>query len=148
MEKTMTAEAEILAKIYKNVKMGVESVSKLLPKVTDGEFKTKLTDQLQGYEGFASRAKTMLCQKGEEAKEETPMTKFWTSVGIAMNTMIDASSSHIAEMMIEGSTMGITDTTKIINEYEGDPNCKAAVELAREVVKFEQNNIEIMKKYL
>ena len=148
MEKTMTAEAEILAKIYKNVKMGAESVTKLLPKVADGEFKTKLTEQLNGYEEFASKAKTLLCQKGEVAKEETPMTKFWTRVGIAMNTMIDASSSHIAEMMIEGSTMGITDTTKIINEYENQPDCEAAVDLARDIVRFEQNNIEIMKKYL
>ena len=76
------------------------------------------------------------------------MTKFWASVGIAMNTMIDASSSHLAEMVIEGSTMGITDTTKVINEYENDPECREAVELARKIVKFEQDNIEIMKKYL
>ena len=148
MEKTMTGEAEILAKIYKNMKMGTESVTKLLPKVHDGEFKTKLTDQLQGYEQYAAKAKARLCEKGEEAQDEKPMVKFWASVGIAMNTMIDTSSSHIAEMIIEGSTMGITDTTKIINEYEGKPECKEAIELARDIVKFEQNNIEIMKNFL
>ena len=148
MESTMTSQAEILAKLYKNMKMGVESVTKLLPKVHDGEFKSRLTDQLDGYEEFASKAKTMLCQMGETAKDEKPMVKFWSSVGIAMNTMIDASSSHIAEMIIEGSTMGITDTTKIINEYENNPECKDAVDLARDIVKFEQNNIEIMKNYL
>ena len=148
MEKTMSADSEILAKLYKNVKMGVDSITKLLPKVNDDEFKSKLTDQLNGYEQYATKAKALLCNRGEEAKEETPMTKFWTGVGIAMNTMIDASSSHVAEMMIEGSTMGITDTTKIINEYEGNPDCNEAVKLARDLVKFEQNNIEIMKKYL
>jgi hypothetical protein len=62
--------------------------------------------------------------------------------------MSDASSSHLAEMVIEGSTMGITDTTKVINEYESDPECREAVELARKIVRFEQDNIEIMKKYL
>ena len=46
MEKTMTADSEIIAKLYKNVKMGADSITKLLPKVTDGEFKTKLTDQM------------------------------------------------------------------------------------------------------
>ena len=148
MEKTMTGEAEITAKIYKNMKMGVGSVTKILPKVHDGEFKTKLNDQLKGYEEFASKAKAMLSQMGQEATEEKAMVKFWASVGIAMNTMMDTSSSHIAEMIIEGSTMGITDTTKIINEYENKPDCKNAVELARDIVKFEQNNIEIMKNYL
>jgi len=148
MEKTMSADSEIIAKIYKNVKMGVDSVTKLLPKVSDEEFKTKLTDQLNGYEEYAAKAKALLCNRGEEAKEETPMVKFWSSVGIAMNTMMDASSSHIAEMIIEGSTMGITDTTRIINEYEGKPECKEAVELARDIVAFEQKNIEVMKNYL
>lgn len=148
MEKTMSADSEILAKLYKNAKMGADSIEKLLPKVSDDDFKQKLTEQLGGYEEYAKKTKALLCNRGEEAKEETPMTKFWTGVGIAMNTMIDASSSHVAEMMIEGSTMGITDTTKIVNEYEGNPECKEAVALAREIVKFEQNNIEIMKKYL
>jgi len=148
MEKTMSADSEIIAKIYKNVKMGVDSVTKLLPKVSDEEFKTKLTNQLNGYEEYAAKAKALLCNRGEEAKEETPMVKFWSSVGIAMNTMMDASSSHIAEMIIEGSTMGITDTTRIINEYEGKPECKEAVELARDIVAFEQKNIEVMKNYL
>lgn len=148
MEKTMTGEAEILAKIYKNMKMGVESVSKLMPKVSDSELKAKLTEQLSGYDSFASKAKVALCQLGEEAKEETPMTKFWASMGIAMNTIIDTSSSHIAEMMIEGSTMGITDTTKLLNEYKGKGECEGAIKLAEEIIKFEQNNIEIMKKYL
>ncbi|MBR2474263.1 MAG: hypothetical protein IKB51_04470 [Clostridia bacterium] len=148
MEKTISADSEIIAKIYKNVKMGVDSVTKLLPKVSDEEFKTKLTDQLNGYEEYAAKAKALLCNRGEEAKEETPMVKFWSSVGIAMNTMMDASSSHIAEMIIEGSTMGITDTTRIINEYEGKPECKEAVELARDIVAFEQKNIEVMKNYL
>ena len=148
MKKTITAECEILAKLYKNAKMGADSVTKLLPKVSDGEFKIKLNDQLDGYEKYAAKTKTMLCTRGEEAKEEAPLTKFWSSIGIAMNTVIDASSSHVAEMMIEGSTMGITDTTKIINEYESDPACKEAIDLCREIVKFEQSNIEVMKKYL
>ena len=148
MEKTMTASSEILAKLYKNEKMGADSIEKLITKTSDGDFKEKLQAQKNGYDEYASKVKALLCKNGEMAKEEAPMTKFWASVGIAMNTMIDASSSHLAEMVIEGSTMGITDTTKVINEYESDPECREAVELARKIVKFEQDNIEIMKKYL
>lgn len=148
MEKTMTAQCEIAAKIYKNMKMGSDSIEKLLDKVQDGQLKSAMMKQLNGYESFASKAKMMLSDNGEEAKEESPMTKFWATVGMKMNTMMDSSVSHIAEMMIEGSTMGITDTTKIINEYEGKEECRDAVTLARDIVKFEQGNIEVMKKYL
>ena len=148
MEKTMTAQCEIAAKIYKNMKMGSDSVAKLLDKVQDGSFKSAMMKQLNGYESFAAKAKMMLSDNGEEAKEESPMTKFWATVGMKMNTLMDSSVSHIAEMMIEGSTMGITDTTKIINEYEGKSECADALALARDIVKFEQSNIEVLKKYL
>ncbi len=148
MEKTMTAKCEIAAKLFKNTKMGSDSIAKLLDKVADNRLKTQMMKQMNGYESFAAKAKMMLADNGEEAKEESPMTKFWATVGMKMNTLMDSSPSHIAEMMIEGSTMGITDTTKIINEYEGNPECTDAVELARDIVKFEQKNIEEMKKYL
>jgi hypothetical protein len=51
-------------------------------------------------------------------------------------------------MMIEGSTMGVTDTTKVIHEYEGNPECRDVLDLARDIVKFEEQNIEDMKKFL
>ena len=148
MEKTTTAEKEILTKLYKNAKMGEDSVSKLLTKVSDAALRKSMTEQKEAYCGYAKKIKALLSARGEEAKEETPLTKFWSSIGITMNTIMDASASHVAEMMIEGSTMGVTDTTKLINEYEKAPDCKEAIELAREIVRFEQDNIEKMKKYL
>lgn len=148
MEKTMTASCEISAKLYKNMKMGTDSIIKLLDKVAEGEFRDKLLKQMNGYADFAEKAKGMLTECGEKAEEESPLTRFWATVGMKMNTLIDSSVSHLAQMMIEGSTMGITDTTKIINEYESNDECKCALKLARDIVKFEQDNIEVMKKYL
>ena len=148
MEKTMNAQCEIATKLYKNMKMGSDSVAKLLDKIADGQFKSAMMKQLNGYESFAAKAKMYLADHGKEAKEESPMTKFWATVGMKMNTLMDSSVSHIAEMMIEGSTMGITDTTKIINEYESNPECRDAVALARDIVRFEQSNIETLKKFL
>lgn len=46
MQQTKTREAEMLEELYKNVKMGSDSIIKLLGKVSDGKFKTDLTDQL------------------------------------------------------------------------------------------------------
>ena len=60
--------------------------------------------------------------------------------------MMDASTGHIAEMMIDGSNMGITDTTKLLNNY--DTRDSDAVRLARDVVRFEEHNLETMKRYL
>lgn len=36
---------------------------------------------------------------------------------INLNTLVNKTSSHISEMLIQGSTMGIIDITKRIKEY-------------------------------
>jgi hypothetical protein len=63
-----------------------------------------------------------------------------------MNTLTDSSTTHIAEMMIEGSTMGITDITKILNHL--DHADAGAKELAEEYLDCERKHIASMKKYL
>ncbi len=144
MEKTN----EILEHIYKNVKMGSDSITSLLPKVKDDRMISDLTTQLTGYEDFACRAANMLKDSGVHPEEEGLMKKIPAKAGIAMNMAMDPSNSHIAEMMIQGSSMGIVDMTKYINAAKRVTISKEAVDLAGEVVSFEENNIERLKAYL
>jgi translation initiation factor 2B subunit (eIF-2B alpha/beta/delta family) len=76
------------------------------------------------------------------------MTRLSARMGVALNTMIDSTTSHIAEMMIQGSNMGITDMTKLLNDHTAHGTAKKAAELAREVIAFEEENLERLKKYL
>ena len=46
------------------------------------------------------------------------MAKMSAQMGIAMKTMRDASSRNLAQMMIEGNHMGVTDLTMAIKEAE------------------------------
>ena len=128
--------------------MGSDSIIKLLDKVSDGKFKTDLTDQLNGYEGFAAKAKARLKEMGEEAKEENIMVKFWSGVGMAMSTLTDSTDSHIAELIAEGSTMGITDGIKLLREYENTNVSEGALKLVRDVIEFEERNFERAKSYI
>ena len=148
MQELKTKEAEMLEQLYKNVKMGSDSIVKLLPKVSDGSFKTDLTDQLNGYESLATDIKARLKEMGAEAKEENAMVKLWSNIGISVNAMMDSTDSHLAQMIAEGSNMGITDSIKLLREYENTNVSEAALRLVREVIKFEENNLERAKKYL
>ena len=66
------------------------------------------------------------------------------SVGI--NTMISNTPSHIADMLIKGSTMGVTEMTKSLNSYkDADPDIQA---LADRFIKLEQDNIDRLMKFL
>ncbi len=148
MQETMTKEAELLEQVYKNVKMGSDSIVKLLGKVSDSNFKTDLTDQLNGYESIAAKAKKRLKEMGAEAKEENVMVKLWSGIGMAMSTFTDSTDSHIAQLVAEGSTMGITDGIKLLRDYENTSVSESALKLVREVIKFEENNLERAKSYI
>ena len=138
----------MLDQLYKNVKMGSDSIIRLLGKVSDGKFKSDLTDQLNGYEGFAAKAKARLKEMGSEAKEENPVTKLWANIGMTMSTLTDSTDSHLAQLVAEGSTMGITDGIKLLREYENTDVSEGALKLVREVIEFEERNLERAKRYI
>lgn len=146
--KEMIREEDFLSEIYKNTKMGADSIINLLPKVKDDGIRSLMTMQLDGYERYAARAQAALEARGEEAKEENVMTRLGARMGMAFNTMLDSTTGHIAEMMIEGSNMGITDMTKLLNNFGVGNGDSEAVRLAREVVRFEEHNLEMLKPYL
>ena len=147
-EKHIAGEAYFMSEIYKNTKMGADAIINLLPHVREDGLRSAMTRQLDGYEKYAARAAAHLTGEGITPKEEGWFTRFSARIGMAFNTMLDDSGSHIAEMMIEGSNMGITDLVKLLNHYESTGDADEAVRLAHEVVEFEQHNLEVMKRYL
>ena len=144
--KEKITEESFLGAIYKNAKMGADSIIDLMPRVQNDALRSAMTLQLDGYERYAAAASRVLKERGVTAKEENLMVRMGAKMGIAFNTMLSVTTSHIAELMIEGSNMGITDTTKLLNNYKTADS--DAVRLAREVVAFEERNIEIMKGFL
>ena len=59
---------------------------------------------------------------------------------------MNSTTSHLAEMMIRGSNMGMTSLWKVMNHT---PEAgEKTVSLAKELMDFEENNIKELKKYL
>ena len=149
MEKKHTSgNAEMLDKMYKNVKMGSDSMVNILPKVKDEALKAELTSQLDKYEYYSKQVAGMIYDEGGTPKEENILTKAGSKIGIEMNTMMDSTPSHLAEMVIEGATMGMTDMTKILREYENKSCSESAMKLAKEIAEFEDKSVDALKKYL
>ena len=148
-EKEKTAvNAEMLDRMYKNVKMGSDSMIDIISKVRDDGLRRELTSQLERYEAYGKKVSDMIYDEGGRPKEENILTKMSSKIGMAMNTMTDSTSSHLAEMVIEGATMGMTDMTKIVREYENKPCGEAQLKLARDIAAFESDSIENLKKFL
>lgn len=143
-----TATATLLTAVYKNVKMAVDSLLNLMPKVGDESLKNDMTVQLSVYEGFASRTAKLLAREGAKPQEEGVITKLSAKMGMAMNTLRDSSTSHIAEMIIEGSVMGVNDLTKQLHEAKKRGVTGEALHLAEHLCEYEEKIAEDFKAYL
>ena len=126
--------------------MGDESLNTLLPKVQDTQLKQELEKQKSGYADFCQKIQAELQNHQAVLQEPSMMNKLMADMGVKMNAMKDKTKSHIADMMIQGSTMGISASTKGLHSCKNaDP---AVRKIAEDIVAFEQQNIEKMKTYL
>jgi len=142
----MNENIEMLNYVYQNAEMGKTTIEQILKEVKDLEFRDVLKEQLKDYEYVASQCDDLLNVGGKLPKGIDVMPKIMSYFKIKMDTLKDDTSSHIAEMMINGSTMGITDITKNLNKYSNvDNNVK---DLSSRLLKIEQDNIETLKPYL
>ena len=145
-----SATAELLERLHKTVRMGADSTMALLPK-PDKEatgLKSELTVCLDGYEKFTHRIEALLREGGEQALNDSLWNKMTAKVGVAMSTLTDTSPSHLASMVIEGATMSMKDSIKLLREFENTDASEASLALVRDVIAFEEKNIEQFKRYL
>ncbi len=142
----MIQEEEMLKYICQNAEMGRDGIAHVVKIAEDPEFRRVLETQQAEYQETYNTADKMLQQRGEKPAASNPMAKMASYVTSSVKTLNDHSPSRIAEMMIQGSTMGITKMIKRINEYDGQN--EEILKLARKQVKTEQANIEEMKKFL
>lgn len=138
----------LLDEMYKNVKMGADSIVNVMPSVEDKTLREELTAQLERYGEYAHKIEDILYSDGSSPKEEGMITKMSSKLGIKFNTMMDSTSTHISEMIIEGATMGVTNMTRLLREYENTSCPEKILSLARDIIEYEEATIETMKKFL
>jgi len=142
----MNKDTELLNFIHQNAEMGKNTMTQLIAITDDPSFREKLSQQLEDYNRVCMATNVLLQSDGHETKGLSPLTKFSTYISVNMNTMSDKSPSHISEMLIQGSTMGIIDITKKLKEYKDAD--KGILSLGQALLEQEEANIERLKKTL
>lgn len=142
----MNGNAELLNFIYQNSEMGIESLEKLIHISKDDKFKQYLQSQLKEYKLINKSAMEKLNENGYDEKGIGAFTKIQSYVMINMQTIMDKTPSHLSEMLIIGSNMGVIDAIKNIKKYK---NAEPSIlKLMDDLKKFEENNIEQLKTFL
>ena len=140
-------DEELLAEVYRNTHYALVSISDILPETEDETLREELKHMHEGYELISGKAAHCAHERGIELKEPGPIKKAMMWSAIKMNAIKDDSRAHIAEMMTQGTVMGITALTRSIGDCKGCQD-KEVLSIAEELLHLEENYENVLKNYL
>ena len=134
---------KLLQSIYKNAAMGKEALRCLIKRCQDANFRQVMAEQFAQYHEIQQEAEKLL-----KAVYLEPRKPFSLALKkhINLNLYIDRTSTHMAEMLMNGSLMGIVDIARDTREYSAAS--EEAKELARKLLDSEDNNLRKLEKFL
>lgn len=145
-EKMRKDDFEVLKGIQKNTQMAMTAISTINDKIYDDTLAVQLAADSMRYAKIHTKATERILRQQREGYQESGINKMMLVGGIHANTMMNTSTSHMAELLIQGNNRGLTDMWKTMNQNENAGNM--SVELAKELMDFEEKAIEQLKKYL
>lgn len=145
----MDANLELMEHVYQDADMAILTLEELLRdlKEKDNKIKPVVEDILKGYERYLEEAKTQLLAHGEDPKDTGFMSKMGAEMGVKKEVRADNSDASIADMLIKGISMGSIDMEKKLGLYKESAN-KEHLKLAKQFFKFQEDNIQALKKFL
>ena len=133
-------DREVLMSVYKNAHIGLQSISNVIDE-------TELKNEYEGYEKLIGKLSGYMKENGVEPKDVNFMKKAFMKAAIKMNTLTDDSASHIAELMVKGTVMGITELSEILNNHGKELGEKVKA-LTEELKTLEETYEERLKKLI
>lgn len=142
----MLSETQLLNHIYQNADMAQNSLQHILNLSHSSAFTKAIQAQLEGFQKTLETSKEMLKERGKHPDGARLSTKMMADFSQRMNSLLDPSDSKLAEMVIQGNSMGITKLTRQIHDYDGE--ALSILNFAKQQIRQEQENIEQMKPFL
>lgn len=137
----------VLDEVNKGATMGMDAISFVSGKVTDNEFKKVLDVEYNKYKEVSNKVNSIYSKYSDKEPHETnAMNKMMTWYGIQMKTMTDDTTSKLAELLMQGTNMGIIEGRRLINQ---NPNAENSVmRILNDFVVMQEDSVETLKKYL
>lgn len=141
----MLPEMELLQYVYKTADMGCEGID-AVESHAEEKMLRELKRERAEYEHIRGEADALIRKLGDTPGGAGLMARLSADVMSAGQMALDDSRGRIAEMMIQGTTMGIVKTIRHLRDYEG-PDDKARA-LGQRLLDTQESNVEKMKAYL
>lgn len=137
---------KVLNEIHKGLVMGMESLSVIEPKVTDDSFRDLINSQYNEYTDILLNVNSELSHYNTSGDDTTAMQKVMGWSTIQMSTLMNSSDSKISDMLIRGTTMGIIEGRKMLNN--NDKIDKKTKDILYNFVSKQEHDVEKLKEWL
>lgn len=145
-ENRVSENINALDEICKGACMGMDAVHFILDKVNNDDLKEYLNKDYSKYEKIKNEIEEIYPDYNDGKPHETGVVnKAMTWYNVEMKTLVDDSTSKIAELLLQGVNMGIIEGRRILNKKEIDNRVS---EIVSEYVSMQEMSMEVYKKYL
>lgn len=145
-EKENKNEINVLDELNKGACMGKDAIHFILDKVKDEELREELNNQYKKYNEISDKINNIYPKYNDDKPHETTaINKAMTWYGIEMKTLTDDSTSKIAELLMQGTNMGIIEGRRLLNDKGTNEEVNSLVE---EYVDMQEKAVEKLKEFL
>lgn len=127
-------------------KMAVGNISYVIDKTEDENLRGLLDKYSDIHKKIGNKTESLLRVKSEEGKDPNFMGKTSSKITTSFRLMKDCSDHQIADLMIDGCSMGIKSVTDYINQYS--LASEESKDVARDLIAVERQFVEELNKYL
>ena len=112
----MNQTRKLLQKIVENARTGADACDQMLSCAKDVDLRNELMNERDVYQDFTRDAERALFDSGAQPHASSPMSRAGMWIGVKTNTLADDSAAHLAEIIIQGATMGVIAITRARND--------------------------------
>lgn len=139
-------DVKILQEVQKNAQMSMKTIQRISSKVYDDDLSMQMAREAIKYSEIYNKATERLVEGKAPVYRDNGFQDLMLKGSIQTNTLFDTSTGHLAEVMIQGVNKGLTGMWKAVNHHTNAG--KETMEIAKELMDFEEKNIERLKLYL
>ena len=137
---------ELLDEAYKNVRMASFAIDCIIDKIENKSLEDLLRKQNDCYLNYVEKIEKLSEELKHKPKDINIMLKGMSFASIKTKSMMNNETPHLAEMLVQGTTMGITDTLKAKSEFPS--NNQKLNSIVDEIVNCEEKFVQSLKNFL
>lgn len=137
---------ELANRVYENVRMASYAIDCIIEKIENEKLAKLLRKQNKFYLDTVVKIENFAKSQEFELKDINPLLKGMSYLSIKAKTIMNNDSPKLSEMLIQGTTMGITDTLKALSEFKS--NNEELKTISKDVVSHEEEFVDSLKTFL